>query len=87
MYAISSESAPGWKYGGRSPSSALSGISRYSRSRSSLSSGLVSFFIWWVALRPSKSLPSVQPLMVCARITVGCPTCLVAEWKAACTLR
>ena len=50
-------------------------MGRYSRSRNSLSSATVSFFIWWVALRASKSVPSVQPLMVCARITVGWPTC------------
>ena len=33
---------------------------------------LVIFLIWWVALRASISGPSVQPLMVLARMTVGC---------------
>ena len=34
---------------------------------------LVIFLIWWVELRPSKPGPSVQPLTVLARITVGRP--------------
>ena len=34
---------------------------------------MVIFLIWWVALRPSTSGPSVQPLIVLARITVGAP--------------
>ena len=38
----------------------------------------VSFLIWWVALRPSTSAPSVQPLIVLARMTVGAPACSVA---------
>ena len=37
---------------------------------------LVIFLIWWVALRPSTSGPSVQPLTVLARITVGAPVVL-----------
>ena len=35
--------------------------------------GPVIFLIWWVALRPSISGPSVQPFTVLARITVGRP--------------
>ena len=62
-------------------------MGRYSRSLNSLSSATVSFFIWWVALRASKSLPSVQPLMVCARMTVGWPVCSRAALNAAYTLR
>ena len=58
-------------------------MGRYSRSLNSFSSATVSFFIWWVALRASKSGPSVQPLMVWARITVGWPTCSVAALNAA----
>src|SRR6266487_1999449 len=58
-------------------------MGRYSRSLNSLSSATVSFFIWWVALRASKSLPSVQPLMVCARMTVGWPVCARAAVPAA----
>jgi len=38
-----------------------------------LSWSVVIFLIWWVALRPSTSGPSVQPLIVLARITVGAP--------------
>ena len=34
---------------------------------------------WWVAFRASKSLPSVQPLTVCAMITVGWPSCSTAD--------
>ena len=37
---------------------------------------LVIFLIWWVALRASISGPSVQPLIVLARITVGAPLLL-----------
>ena len=33
----------------------------------------VIFLIWWVALRPSISGPSVQPLIVLARMAVGAP--------------
>ena len=47
---------------------------------------MVSFFIWCVALRPSK-LSSVQPLIVWARITVGWPVCSRAASNAAYTLR
>ena len=43
---------------------------------------MVSFFIWCVALRPSKD-SSVQPLTVFARITVGCPVCARAASNAA----
>ena len=72
--AATSESGPGWKYGGSLASIWSSGIGICSRSRkATLRSSRVSFFIWWVALRPSKWLPSVQPLMVLARITVGWP--------------
>ena len=39
---------------------------------------VVIFLIWWVALRPSTSGPSVQPLIVLARMTVGAPGCSVA---------
>ncbi len=39
----------------------------------SRSCSLVIFLIWCVALRPSTSGPSVQPLTVLARITVGAP--------------
>ena len=35
----------------------------------------VSFFIWCVALRLSKCGPSIEPLIVWARTTVGCPAC------------
>ena len=34
---------------------------------------MVISLIWWVALRPSTSGPSVHPLIVFARITVGAP--------------
>ena len=44
---------------------------------------MVSFFIWWVALRALEAPPSVQPLMVLARITVGWPMCSVAALYAA----
>ena len=50
-------------------------MGRNSRSRKSFSSATVSFFIWCVALRASKSGPSVQPLIVWARMTVGWPVC------------
>ena len=43
----------------------------------------MSFFIWWVALRPSKFGPRVQPLTVCARITVGWPLWALAAAYAA----
>src|SRR5438477_574495 len=46
-------------------------MSRNSRSRNVLSSSSVIFLIWCVALRASKSGPSVQPLIVLARMTVG----------------
>ena len=36
----------------------------------------VIFLIWWVALRPSNPGPSVQPLIVFARMTVGSPSVL-----------
>ena len=39
---------------------------------------LVIFLIWWVALRASISGPSVQPLIVLARMTVGAPSCSTA---------
>ena len=44
---------------------------RYSRSRRVRSCALVIFLIWWVALRASISGPSVHPLIVLARMTVG----------------
>ena len=57
MYWYSIESSDGRKYGGRSLSNAISGISScmYSRSRSASSCSLVIFLIWCVALRPSMS--------------------------------
>ena len=58
-------------------------MGRYSRSLNSFSSATVSFFIWCVALRASKSLPSVQPLIVWVRMTVGWPTCSCADLNAA----
>ena len=75
MYWYSTESSDGRKYGGTSASSASSGISswRYSRSRIALSCTAVSFLIWWVALRPSTSGPSVQPFTVLHRMAVGLP--------------
>ena len=75
MYWYSIESWLGRKYGGSSASIADSGISscRYSRSRRATSCSLVIFLIWCVELRPSKPGPSVQPLIVLARITVGRP--------------
>ncbi len=36
------------------------------------------FLIWCVALRASKSAPSVQPFTVLARMTVGVPSCSTA---------
>ena len=51
---------------------------RCSRSRRRRSWSVVIFLIWWVALRPSTSGPSVQPLIVLARMTVGAPGCSVA---------
>ena len=36
-----------------------------------MSWSVVIFLIWWVALRASSPSPSVQPLMVLAKITVG----------------
>ena len=48
-----------------------SGIGSSSRSRKIFSSASVSFFAWWVMLRASTPGPSVQPLTVLARITVG----------------
>ena len=67
--------APGGSTAAASPSSADSGISswRYSRSRRRSSCSLFIFLIWWVALRPSMSGPSVQPLIVLHRIAVGAP--------------
>ena len=59
-------------------SSCSSSIGMCSVSRKFLRSSTVSFFIWWVALRPSKWLPSVQPLIVLASTTVGWPLCCVA---------
>jgi hypothetical protein len=50
-------------------------------------SSRLSFFIWWLAMRPSKLVPSVQPFTVLARITVGWPVCSVAALYAACSLR
>ena len=75
MYWNSTESSFGRKYGGSSPSSMDSGISssRWSRARISSSWSFVSFLIWWVALRPSTPDPSVHPLIVLQRMTVGLP--------------
>ena len=47
--------------------------------QASRSCALVIFLIWWVALRASISGPSVQPLIVLARMTVGAPRCSVAS--------
>ncbi len=51
----------------------------YRRSRSARTCALVIFLIWCVALRASISGPSVQPLIVLARMTVGEPFCSVAS--------
>ena len=80
-YCTSSESGPGWKYG--ASLSWASGIGSSRRSRKTLSSISVSFFAWWVMLRASTPAPSVQPLTVLARITVGAPTYSVAALYAA----
>jgi hypothetical protein len=61
--------------------------SRNSRSRNVFNASEDSFFIWCTALRASKSGPSVQPLIVWARITVGAPCDSVAALNAAYTLR
>ena len=53
-----------------------SGIGSSSRSRKILSSASLSFLAWWVMLRASTPGPSVQPLTVLARITVGAPCVL-----------
>ena len=47
-------------------------------SRKFFSSSAVSFFAWWVMLRPAIPGPSVQPFTVLARITVGAPLCATA---------
>ena len=75
-YSVTGESSGGRTYGGTSPSNAESGSTsvRCSRSRSSISWAAVIFLIWWVELRPSKPEPSVQPLTVFARMTVGTPS-------------
>ena len=75
MYWYSMESGAGTKYGGSSAWIESSGISscRYRRSRSATSWAFVIFLIWCVELRPSKPSPSVQPLTVLARMTVGAP--------------
>jgi hypothetical protein len=55
-----------------------SGIGSSIRSRKIFSSASESFFAWWVMFRASTPGPSVQPLTVLARITVGAPRCSVA---------
>ena len=78
--------ATGSRGGSTAPSplsSAASGISRYSRSRKPSARRRVIFLIWCVALRASKSAPSVQPFTVLARITVGAPSCSTAVLYAA----
>ncbi len=66
----------------RAGSSAVGAPRRGSRRRgaggraASRSWSAVIFLIWWVALRPSTSGPSVQPLIVLARMTVGAPPLL-----------
>ena len=76
MYWYSSESSAGRKYGGHV---AVERRRRGSRragtaGRAAPAAGrLVIFLIWWVALRPSTPGPSVQPLTVLARMTVGAP--------------
>ena len=75
-YWISGESGPGWKYG--ASLSFASGIGSSRRSRKTASSASESFFAWWVMLRPSTPGPSVQPLIVLARMTVGAPRNSVA---------
>jgi len=44
---------------------------------------LVIFLIWWVAFRPSKPSPSVQPFTVLARMTDGMSVVSAAALKAA----
>lgn len=51
--------APGWPYGTWPSAKALSGIGRPRRSRMSLNSSIVSFFIWWFAFFDSNPAPSV----------------------------
>ena len=58
-------------------------MSRNRRSRNTLKSAAFIFLIWCVALRASKSGPSVQPFTVLARMTVGEPTCSTAALYAA----
>ena len=58
-------------------------FSRCRRVRRLESCSWVSFLTWWVALRASVALPSVQPLIVCARMTVGLPVWVVAALYAA----
>ena len=82
MYLTSSESGPGWKYGGESVICS-SGIGSSRRSRKTLSSSFWIFFAWWVMFRPSIPRPRVQPLTVLARITVGAPVNSVAALYAA----
>ena len=74
-YWYSTEPSLGRKYGGTSPTRAESGISslRCKRSRRARICSAFIFLIWCVALRPSMSGPSVQPLTVLHRIAVGRP--------------
>ncbi len=56
-------------------------------SRNAFRSSSVSFFIWCVELHASKCEPSVHPLMVLAKMTVGWPLTRVAASYAANILR
>ena len=81
-YWNSCELLPGCRYGGNSARSS-SRRSRCRRSRNARSSVVVIFLTWCVALRASTELPSVQPLIVFVRITVGLPSCRTARSYAA----
>jgi hypothetical protein len=78
MYSNSGESVPGCQNGGSPSATSESGIGSCRRSRNAVSSADVSFLIWCVALRDSMPAPSVHPLTVLARITVGLPSCSTA---------
>ncbi len=67
------DATPGCAYGGSSSLSWASVIGSSRRSRNVSSSANVIFFIWWVALRASKSGPSAHPFTVFASTTVGAP--------------
>ena len=83
MYSNSGESVPGCQNGGSPSATSESGIGICNVSRNAFSSSGVSFLIWWVALREAIPAPSVQPLIVFARMTVGLPSCSTAILYAA----